>query len=88
MSLSWQRIFWRCNNLIERIMRDLLSDIRRENIPDVAGKLMNHYCVLKKDSRYDSDLIFRFAEIEFYLYSYTRSRSAKVKKLYNPKYKI
>ena len=49
-------------------MKDLLSDIRRENFPDVAGKLMNHYCVLKKDSRYDSDLIFRFAEIEFYLY--------------------
>lgn len=30
----------------------------------LARKLMNHYCVLKKDSRYDSDLIFRFAEIE------------------------
>ena len=49
-------------------MKDLLSDIRREDFPDVAGKLMNQYCVLKKDSRYDSDLIFRFAEIEFYLY--------------------
>ena len=49
-------------------MKDLLSDIRREDFPEVAGKLMNHYCVLKKDSRYDSDLIFRFAEIEFYLY--------------------
>ena len=49
-------------------MKDLLSDIRRENFPEVARKLMNHYCVLKKDSRYDSDLIFRFAEIEFYLY--------------------
>ena len=49
-------------------MKDLLSDIRREDFPDVAGKLMNHYCVLKKDSRYDGDLIFRFAEIEFYLY--------------------
>ena len=49
-------------------MKDLLSDIRREDFPDVACKLMNQYCVLKKDSRYDSDLIFRFAEIEFYLY--------------------
>ena len=49
-------------------MKDLLSDIRREDFPEVAGKLMNHYCVLKKDSRYDGDLIFRFAEIEFYLY--------------------
>ena len=49
-------------------MKDLLSDIRREDFPDVARKLMNHYCVLKKDSRYDGDLIFRFAEIEFYLY--------------------
>ncbi len=68
MSLSWRRIYWRCSNLLELIMRDLLSDIRRENFPDVAGKLMNHYCVLKKDSRYDGDLIFRFAEVEFYLY--------------------
>lgn len=49
-------------------MKDLLSDIRREDFPEVASKLMNHYCVLKKDSRYDSDLIFRFVEIEFYLY--------------------
>ena len=49
-------------------MKDLLSDIRREDFQEVARKLMNHYCVLKKDSRYDSDLIFRFAEIEFYLY--------------------
>ena len=49
-------------------MKDLLSDIRREDFPDVARKLMNHYCVLKKDSRCDSDLFFRFAEIEFYLY--------------------
>ena len=50
------------------MIKYLLSDIRREDFPDVARKLMNHYCVLKKDSRYDSDLIFRFAEIEFYLY--------------------
>lgn len=49
-------------------MKDLLSDIRREDFPEVARKLMNHYCVLKKDSRYDGDLICRFAEIEFYLY--------------------
>ena len=49
-------------------MKDFLSDVRREDFPDVARKLMNHYCVLKKDSRYDGDLIFRFAEIEFYLY--------------------
>ena len=49
-------------------MKDLLSDIRREAFQEVARKLMNHYCVLKKDSRYDSDLIFRFVEIEFYLY--------------------
>ena len=49
-------------------MKDLLSDIRREDFQEVARKLMNHDCVLKKDSRYDSDLIFRFVEIEFYLY--------------------
>lgn len=48
---------------LRSIMKDLLSDIRREDFPDVARKLMNHYCVLKKDSRYDGDLIFRFAEI-------------------------
>ena len=49
-------------------MKDLLYDIRREDFPEVARKLMNNYCVLKKDSRCDSDLIFRFVEIEFYLY--------------------
>ena len=43
---------------LRSIMKDLLSDIRREDFPDVARKLMNHYCVLKKDSRYDGDLIF------------------------------
>ena len=50
------------------MLKNLLSDIRREDFQTVAKELMNHYCVLKKDSRYDSDLIFRFAEIEFYLY--------------------
>lgn len=58
------------------IMKDLLSDIRREDFPDVARKLMNHYCVLKKDSRYDGDLIFRFAEIEFYLRNPDHGRPA------------
>lgn len=29
---------------------------------------MNHYCILKHDSRDNSDIIYRFAEIEFYLY--------------------
>ena len=50
------------------MLKNLLSDIRREDFQAVAKELMNHYCVLKHDSRYDSDLIFRFAEIEFYLY--------------------
>ena len=50
------------------MIKYLLSDIRREDFQTVAKELMNHYCVLKHDSRYDSDLIFRFAEIEFYLY--------------------
>ena len=50
------------------MIKYLLSDIRREDFQTAAKDLMNHYCVLKKDSRYDSDLIFRFAEIEFYLY--------------------
>ena len=73
MSRSVRRMFCRCScagwlcELLQckwAIMKDLLSDIRREDFPEAARKLMNHYCVLKKDSRYDSDLIFRFAEIE------------------------
>ena len=47
------------------MLKKLLSDIRREDFQVVAKELMNHYCVLKHDSRYDGDLIFRFAEIEF-----------------------
>lgn len=50
------------------MIQNLLSDVRRENFGAIANELMNHYCVLKRDSRYDSDFIFRFAEIEFYLY--------------------
>lgn len=50
------------------MLKKLLSDIRREKFQAIAKELMNYYCVLKHDSRYDSDLIFRFAEIEFYLY--------------------
>jgi len=50
------------------MLKNLLSDIRREDFQTAAKDLMNHYCVLKHDSRCDSDLIFRFAEIEFYLY--------------------
>ena len=50
------------------MISNILSDIKRENFKAIAKDLMNHYCVLKHDSRYDSDIIFRFAEIEFYLY--------------------
>ena len=50
------------------MIQNLLSDVRRENFQIIADELMNHYCVLKCDSRYNSDFIFRFAEIEFYLY--------------------
>ena len=50
------------------MIRSLLSDIKRANFSDKAYELMNHYCVLKHDSRFDSDVIFRFAEVEFYLY--------------------
>ena len=50
------------------MIQNLLSDVRREDFGAIANELMNHYCVLKRDSRYDSDFIFRFAEIEFYLY--------------------
>ena len=37
-------------------------------IRETAIELMNHYCILKHDSRDNSDIIYRFAEIEFYLY--------------------
>lgn len=50
------------------MIKNLLSNIRREDFQLIANELMNHYCVLKYDSRYDADVIFRFAEIEFYLY--------------------
>ena len=45
-----------------------LKDIQREHFNEVATELMNHYCILKHDSRDDCDIIYRFAEIEFYLY--------------------
>lgn len=50
------------------MIQNLLSDIRRENFQAIANKLINNYCILKHDSRYDRDFIFRFVEIEFYLY--------------------
>lgn len=59
------------------MIQNLLSDVRRENFGAIANELMNHYCVLKHDSRYDSDLIFRFAEIEFYLYDASAQKIRK-----------
>ena len=50
------------------MIQSLLANIRREDLGQIANELMNNYCVLKYDSRYDGDVIFRFAEIEFYLY--------------------
>ena len=50
------------------MIRSVLSGIRREDFKETARKLMRDYCILKHDLRYDSDIIFRFAEIEFYLY--------------------
>lgn len=50
------------------MIQNLLSNIRREDFEPIANELMNHYCILKHDSRNDGDVIFRFAEIEFYLY--------------------
>lgn len=47
---------------------NFLKDIQREHFNEVATKLMNHYCILKHDSRDNCDIIYRFAEIEFYLY--------------------
>lgn len=46
----------------------LLTDIRREHFREIATELMNRHCILKHDSRDDSNIIYRFAEIEFYLY--------------------
>ena len=45
-----------------------LTNIQRECFRETAIELMNHYCILKHDSRDNSDIIYRFAEIEFYLY--------------------
>ena len=45
-----------------------LTDIQRKCFRETAIELMNHYCILKHDSRDNSDIIYRFAEIEFYLY--------------------
>ena len=50
------------------MIQNLLSNIRREDFEQIASELMNNYCVLRHDSRNDGDVIFRFAEIEFYLY--------------------
>lgn len=50
------------------MIQKLLSDIKRKDFTSKANELMNNYCILKRDSRYDGDVIFRFAEIEFYLY--------------------
>ncbi|MGM9805751.1 MAG: hypothetical protein ACI3Z7_04865 [Candidatus Aphodosoma sp.] len=47
---------------------NFLGDIRRECFMEAANELINHYCILKHDSRDDRDVIYRFAEIEFYLY--------------------
>lgn len=50
------------------MIQSLLYNIRREDFKQIANELMNQYCVMKHDSRYDSDVMYRFAEIEFYLY--------------------
>lgn len=47
---------------------NFLKDIQREHFNEVATRLTNHYCILKHDSRDNCDIIYRFAEIEFYLY--------------------
>lgn len=45
-----------------------LENIKRESFKEAATKLMNFYGIIKNDSRDNSDSIYRFAEIEFYLY--------------------
>lgn len=47
---------------------NIFADIQRERFREIALELMNCYCILKHDSRDNSDVIYRFAEIEFYLY--------------------
>lgn len=47
---------------------NFLKNISRECFNEVAAELMSHYCILKHDSRDNCDIIYRFAEIEFYLY--------------------
>lgn len=36
------------------MIQKLLSDIKRKDFTSKANELMNHYCVLKRDSRYDA----------------------------------
>ncbi|MDE5739941.1 MAG: hypothetical protein K2H04_10825 [Bacteroidaceae bacterium] len=47
---------------------DILANIDRSCFGKIAEKLMNHYCVVKRDSRDGCNVIYRLAEIEFYLY--------------------
>ena len=45
-----------------------LFEVSRYHFAEVAAELMNHYCIIKNDSRDNNDVIYRFAEIEFYFY--------------------
>lgn len=46
-----------------------LANIQRNRFAKIADELMNRNCILKYDSRDNSKVIYRFAEIEFYLYN-------------------
>lgn len=47
---------------------NFLLEIDRNHFKEIANELMNYYCITKNDSRDNSEIIYRFAEIEFYLY--------------------
>ena len=46
----------------------LFRNVRREDFKTIAEELINNHCILKHDRRDESVVIYRFAEIEFYLY--------------------
>lgn len=45
-----------------------LENIDRPQFGKAAKELMNHHCIIKRDSRDGQEVLYRFAEIEFYLY--------------------
>ena len=45
-----------------------LENIERSQFGKAAKELMQHHCIIKRDSRDGHEVLYSFAEIEFYLY--------------------